>query len=325
MKLKLKTLSDLADMIAGGPATTGWETESPAHPFPYRSGTMLSEFFQNLELEVEHSGSRIPWTKDLLRELNEREACQPDLPADILVAAILDVMDASEFDRSKRDRQAALEHLNKSLAREGLEAFFDEAGLCRLRAGSTTSVGSIRQGAWTKDELERRQEWQAYLRKASEDDFTSQVLVPMLRLVGFLGIQTAGHKDKALEYGKDLRMKYRLPTGHFLYFAIQVKKGKLDAAGRTTGKNESVTEVLNQVRMALDHEVFDPDVSRRCLIDHIYVVATGEITKQARNFLVDKLDREKRRQLIFMDRDELLDVIARINLPLPSGSSDLPF
>lgn len=38
----------------------------------------------------------------------------------------------------------------------------------------------------------------------------------------------AGHKDKTLEYGKDLWMKFTLPTQHVLYFGIQAKKGKLE-------------------------------------------------------------------------------------------------
>jgi hypothetical protein len=121
-------------------------------------------------------------------------------------------------------------------------------------------------------------------------------------------------------------MKFRLPTGHFIYFAVQVKKGKLDSAGATKASNENVTEVLNQVRMALDNEIFDPEVNRKCLVDHVYVVATGEITKQAKHFVVEKLDRDRRRQVIFMDKDELLDLLARWDLPLPSKPTlDPPF
>src|SRR3546814_3496893 len=58
-------------------------------------------------------------------------------------------------------------------------------------------------------------------------------------------------KDKALEYGKDVWMKFTLPTGHHLYFGIQAKRCKLDAAGKT--RNENVAEVLAQIRMMLGH------------------------------------------------------------------------
>jgi len=39
----------------------------------------------------------------------------------------------------------------------------------------------------------------------------------------FNGLRLAGHKDKALEYGKDIWMRYTLPTQHVLYFGLQVK------------------------------------------------------------------------------------------------------
>jgi hypothetical protein len=76
---------------------------------------------------------------------------------------------------------------------------------------------------------EMRAKWAAYLDRVSEDDFTEKVLVPLLQSCGFQRITVAGHKDKGLEFGKDLWMKYRLPTTHFIYFGIQVKKGKLDS------------------------------------------------------------------------------------------------
>ena len=50
-------------------------------------------------------------------------------------------------------------------------------------------------------------------------------LLPLFQQVGFHRITAAGHKDKALEYGKGVWMKYTLPTLHVLYFGIQAKKG----------------------------------------------------------------------------------------------------
>ena len=72
----------------------------------------------------------------------------------------------------------------------------------------------------------------SYLEQASEDELIEEVLLPLFRQLGFHRITAAGHKDKALEYGKDIWMKYTLPTQHTSYFGIQAKKGKLDAPGR---------------------------------------------------------------------------------------------
>jgi hypothetical protein len=69
--------------------------------------------------------------------------------------------------------------------------------------------------------------------------------------------------------------------------------------------------------MMLGHEVFDPEVNRRVLVDHAFIVAGGEITKQARNWLGNKLDVTKRSQVMFMERDDILNLFTVTNLPLP--------
>lgn len=158
--------------------------------------------------------------------------------------------------------------------------------------------------------------------------------MPLLRQLGFYRITAAGHKDKALEYGKDIWMKYMLPTQHMLYFGIQVKKGKLDAAGMSKTDNANIGEIHNQVTMMLGHEIFDPEIGKKVLVDHAFIVAGGEITKAARNWLGGKLDASKRSQIMFMDREDILNLSIVNNLPLPDASlpknntdddDDLPF
>ena len=84
----------------------------------------------------------------------------------------------------------------------------------------------------------------------------------------------------------------------------------------------------------LGHEVFDPEIGKRVLVDHAFIVAGGEITKAARNWLGNKLDTTKRSQVMFMDRDDILNLFVVTNLPLPDGAlpelkafdeDDLPF
>ena len=67
----------------------------------------------------------------------------------------------------------------------------------------------------------------------------------------------------------------------------------------------------------LGHEIFDPELNRRVLVDHAFIVAGGEITKQARNWLGNKLDAIKRSQVMFLDRDDILNLFIVANLPLP--------
>ncbi len=116
-------------------------------------------------------------------------------------------------------------------------------------------------------------------------------------------------------------MRYRLPTQHFLYFGLQAKIGKIDSAGKTDKGNANVSELLNQLVMMLGHEVFDPETNKKHLPDHGFIVSAGTITKAARNWIGGKLDQSKRSQLIFMDRDDILNLYIVSNLPLPKGAS----
>src|SRR5205823_8136361 len=126
---------------------------------------------------------------------------------------------------------------------------------------------------FSASELKRQEQVIAYLDAASEDALIGEVLLPLFRQLSLHRVTAAGHKDKALEYGKDLWTKFTLPTQHVLYFGIQVKKGKLDAAGISKAATGNVAEVHNQVTMMLGHDIFDPELSRRVLVDHAFIVA----------------------------------------------------
>lgn len=173
------------------------------------------------------------------------------------------------------------------------------------------------QRAWNSEERKLREKFLQYLDEASEDEITEEILLPLFRQLGFQRITAAGHKDKALEYGKDVWMKYRLPTLHNLYFGIQVKRGKLDAASKS--QNSNIAEIHAQVQMMLGHMVFDPETNKKCLVDHAIIVAGGEITKQARNWLGEKLDASQRSQILFMERNDILDLLLIHRMPLPAS------
>lgn len=72
--------------------------------------------------------------------------------------------------------------------------------------------------------------------------------------------------------------------------------------------------------MMLGHEIFDPEIGKGMLVDHAFIIAGGEITKQARNWIGRKLDASKRSQILFMDREDILNLYVVTNLPLPKGA-----
>jgi hypothetical protein len=298
----------------------------PAHQsfFPYRSSSYITRFFRDADTDYMHDGStRSRWVADTLALILEEPHPNAQTPPDTFCRVIRTLMDTEEATNEGPEREGALQNLNGAIKREGFEAFYAPDQQCYLRhLGTNTIVASAANPhrPFSKAELERRERLITYLDQASEDELIEQALLPLFRHLGFHRITAAGHKDKALEYGKDIWMRYTLPTTHVLYFDIQVKKGKLDASGASTATNTNVAEIHNQVTMMRGHEIFDPEVSRRVLVDHAFIVAGGEITKAARNWLGSRLDQTKRSQIMFMDRDDIVNLFVVTNLPLPAGA-----
>jgi hypothetical protein len=316
MKFKSRNLREIAEMVIG----------DNSH-FQYRSSSNITRFFEECDLEFEHDGStRWAWTSGRLAELlSEPQPAAYVLP-DRFIHMLRVLMHKSDALDNDPDRTLALESLNKPLGREGYEAFYGEDDILYIRhiGTKTVSIALNPHRPFTPNELNRRERLTQSLDNCSEDDLIADVLLPLFRQLGFHRITSAGHKDKSLEYGKDIWMRYVLPTQHVLYFGIQAKKGKLDASGGSHGSNTNIAEIYNQVLMMLGHEVFDPETSKKVLVDHAFIVAGGEITKQARNWLGGKLDASKRSQVMFMDREDILNLYIVSNVPLPHTADQEP-
>lgn len=312
MKFKDRNLRAISEMVIGD-----------ADYFPYRSSSVITRFFEECDLDYIHDGStRWSWTSAQLAELLEQPTPTPNTLPDLFVHVLRVLMHKSDAEENDPDRSLALEALNKPLSREGFEAFYDEDDILHIRhiGTKTISIPTNPHRPFTPSELKRRVQLIEYLNKCSEDELIEEILLPMFRQLGFHRISAAGHKDKSLEYGKDIWMRYILPTQHVLYFGIQVKKGKLDSSGNSRGSNANIAEIHNQALMMLGHEIFDPETSKKALVDHAFIIAGGEITKQAKNWLGQKLDASKRSQILFMDRDDILNLYTVSNIPLPSGA-----
>lgn len=310
MKFKSRNLRAIAEMIIGD-----------VDYFPYRSSSYITEFFEDCDLDFVHDGStRWRWTSERLTELlSEPQPGTNKLPARFvhLLRVLMDKADAEDNDP---DRALALDSLNLPLKKEGYEAFYGEDQILYIRHIGTKTLSEVASShrPLTPNEIKKRKNLDIYLNKCSEDELIEEILLPLFRHLGYHRITAAGHKDKSLEYGKDIWMRYTLPTEHILYFGIQAKKGKLDAAGKSKKSNSNIAEIHNQVLMMLGHEIFDPETSKRVLVDHAFIVAGGEITKQAKNWLGQKLDATKRSQILFMDREDILNLYTVNSLPLPS-------
>ncbi|MEU6135396.1 hypothetical protein [Nocardioides sp. NPDC047086] len=321
MKFRRRSLEKIGELICGN--------RDASVNFPYRSSMFLTEFFQDLDLDFEHDGStRHRWVADMLEKILEEDPqAGPAQPSETFCRVIDHLMSPVDATENDPERDGAIRDLNTILKREGFEAFYADDRHCYLRhlaTGATAMPAPNPHRPFTTAEMKRREQLVEYLNECSEDQLIEEILLPLLRQLGFHRITPAGHKDKALEYGKDVWMRYPLPTQHVLYFGIQAKRGKLDAAGQTRAGNVNVAEIYTQAQMMLAHEIFDPEINKRVLVDHAFIVAGGEITKQARNWLGNKLDANRRSQIMFMDREDLLNLYTVTNLPLPQGALPAP-
>lgn len=316
MKFKNRNIRAIAEAVIGD-----------VEFFPYRSSSYITQFFEECDLDYIHDGStRWAWTADRLSELLQEPQSAANALPDRFVHVLRVLMHKSDAKSNDPDRSQALDILNKPLSREGYEAFYGDDGLLYVRHIGTKTISAPvnPHRPFTPKEIERREQLIAYLDKCSEDELIEDVLLPLFRQLGFHRITSAGHKDKALEYGKDIWMRFILPTQHVLYFGVQAKKGKLDASGMSKGSNANIAEIHNQLLMMIGHEIFDPETNRAVLVDHAFIVAGGEITKQAKNWLGQKLDASKRSQILFMDRDDILNLYIVSSLPLPDGAIPKP-
>lgn len=310
MQFKNRNLRAIAQMVIGD-----------VPHFQRRSSYFITEFFEECDMEFRHDGSsRCPWTQDVLAQLLlDPQPTAHALP-DRFMTVLRVLMDKRDAEIGDTDRTLALADLNEPLLREGFEAYYDEEGVLHVRHVKTRTVSAPNSNPHrplTPAEVKRRADLTGYLDKCSEDELIEEILLPLFRHLGYHRITSVGHKDKALEYGKDVWM---LPTQHVIYFGIQAKKGKLDAAGMSKGSNANIAEIHNQALMMLGHEIFDNETSKKALVDHAFIVAGGEITKQARNWLGNKLDASQRSQIMFMDREDILNLYTVNPIPLPEGA-----
>jgi hypothetical protein len=309
MEFKDRNLRAIAEMVTGDNKN-----------FHYRSSSKITEFFNECGLPFIHDGStRWTWTAQCLSELlNESQMTANKLPEKFInvLSVLMRKSDAVEYNL---DSSIILKELNISLKREGFEAFYGEDDLLYIRHIETKmlSINASPHRSFTEEEKNKKNVLSDFLKLCSEDNLIQDILLPLFKHIGFRRVTVAGHKDKALEYGKDMWMSYVLPTHHIIYFGIQAKKGKLDTSGISKSSNSNLAEVYHQTLMMLGHEIFDPEINKKVLVDHAFIIAGGEITKQAKNWIVGRLDTSKRSQILFMDKEDILNLYVVNNIPLP--------
>jgi len=208
---------------------------------------------------------------------------------------------------------------------------FEEYAEFSLPASLLTMSDSERARAMEQIARERlEQEWRAilgqsqplsitedrlrgFLTSASREEFVQAILVPLFRHMGFERVRQGRGEGCTLEFGRDLeRVKFRLPTGQHLYLAVEAEAGEVDPS---TYNSLQIEVVLNRMRAAFERPIFDYDLYTNVYVDQAMLVASGGITKLARVYLQGSLQREKGKNVAFLDQDDLVELCKQNGLP----------
>src|SRR5262245_29929586 len=121
-------------------------------------------------------------------------------------------------------------------------------------------------------------------RFANEAAFREQFVKPMLNRLGFYGVSD---QHGSQEFGKDFVFSEIHRLGGIRHYAAQVKHEERITQGK------SVDGLLSQVRQAFAVPFRRPESPRECYVSGVYIFNSGEITANARNYLLSELGRER--------------------------------
>lgn len=140
-----------------------------------------------------------------------------------------------------------------------------------------------------------------------EAELRTEVLIPLFREMGFRNIE---HYHGGIEeQGKDIVMWMPDAIRSRITYGVVVKAGKV--SGKASGKG-GAGEVAFQIDQCLGSKAHDPLTLRSHPIDRCIVVASGEITKEARKSLESALGpRGYDRVVDFLPGDQLWELVER--------------
>jgi CheY-like chemotaxis protein len=179
---------------------------------------------------------------------------------------------------------------------------------CRTADISAVLLPKI-QAALCSDDYDKMAARKRFLEGLSEDELIDEVLIPLLKKMGYLGVQRIAFHGPG-EHGKDLLPCYKY--GDFnerIYYAAQVKAGRVSAS--SSGPC-SVQTLLNQIQSVLLFSFVDKFDGCRKKVDRCLAVCSGHITNEALTALEAAC--EGRRDIVIVRSDDLIDLLRRWNL-----------
>jgi hypothetical protein len=123
-----------------------------------------------------------------------------------------------------------------------------------------------------------------YERFKDEAEFREKLVKPLLNRLGYYGV---AEQHGTQEFGKDFVFSELHRLGGMRHYAAQVKYEK------NINQGSGIDGLLSQVRQAFANPFKRVDSPRECHVSAVYVFNSGEITNNAKEQLLNELERER--------------------------------
>jgi len=112
-----------------------------------------------------------------------------------------------------------------------------------------------------------------------EDEYTNNVVIPLLRQLGYSEV-TYNHGID--EFGKDVVFADYDRFGNKIYHAAQIKVGDLSGSNRN-----QMSDLINHVERAFNVPFEDLVTKAKVKLSHFFVITSGRFTRNAHKLLVE--------------------------------------
>jgi len=150
--------------------------------------------------------------------------------------------------------------------------------------------------------------------KLSEDELVDQVLVPLLRQMGYQGVFK--YHGGAGEKGKDIVFSQSHPLGGRKNYAVVAKAVKL--SGQAKVNTGTAAEIVMQVRQCFGSNYTNPTTGEQEKIRECWVISSKSISKEAIEAIQAAIGSEYSRHTLFVNGNELWELVSKHLLPVTS-------
>lgn len=133
--------------------------------------------------------------------------------------------------------------------------------------------------------------------------FCKEVLTPLLRRIKFISVKF-NHGTK--EYGKDYTFTELTPFGDLRHYGLQAKAGNVSG-----GVNSQIDEIIGQINDAFIMPYYEIGSKDERYISVFIIAISGYFTDNAKDKIVQKINKGLIGSIYFFDKDKILELIEK--------------